>query len=63
MSFNPDQAKQGQEVIFLWKSNKIIHPPLYFNNAAVKLTHTQKHLGLQLYSKLSFIDHSNNEIK
>ena len=64
MSLNPNQAKQAQaqEVIFSWKTNKIIHPSLYFNNATVKVTHTQKHLGLQLYSKLSFNDHANNEI-
>ena len=44
MSFNPDQAKQAQEVAFSKKNNQIIHPPLYFNNANVKLTHTQKQL-------------------
>ena len=44
MSFNPDQAKQAQEVAFSKKNDKIIHPPLYFNNANVKLTHTQKQL-------------------
>ena len=35
MSFNPDRAKQEQEVIFSKKANEIIHPPLYFNNAAL----------------------------
>ena len=62
MSFNPDRAKQAQELIFLRKANNIVHPPLYFNNATVKLAHIQKHLGLQLDSKLSFNKHINNKI-
>ena len=45
MRFNPDQAKPVKEVTFLRKSNKIVHLPLYFNNATDKLTHTQKILG------------------
>ena len=40
------------------KNNKIVHLALYLNNATVKLTHTQKHLGLQLDSKLSFNVHT-----
>ena len=39
-----------------------VHPPLYFNNATVKLTDAQKHLGLQLDSKLLFNKHTNNKI-
>ena len=54
MYFNPDSAKHAQEVAFLRKTNKDAHPPLYFNNATVKLTHPQKHVGLQLDSILSF---------
>ena len=38
--------KQAQEVIFSRKANKIIHSPLYINNATVKLTHAQNHLSL-----------------
>lgn len=30
-----------QEVLFSRKTNKIVNPSLYFNNANVKLTHTQ----------------------
>ena len=30
-----------QEVLFSRKTNKIVYPSLYFNNANVKLTHTQ----------------------
>lgn len=56
MSFNPDHAKQAQEVIFCRKTNKITYPPLYFNNAAVKPTH------LQVYRKLFFYEHVNNKI-
>ena len=62
MSFNPDQAKQAQEVAFSKKNNQIIHPPLYFNNANVKLTHTQKQLGFQLKSKRSFNQHADGKI-
>ena len=62
MPFNPDRAKQAHKVIFFRKTNKIVHPPLYFNNATFKLTDTQKHLGLQLDSKLSFSKYSNNKI-
>ena len=55
MSFNPDSAKHAQEDVFLRKTNKDAHPPLYFNNATVKLTHPQKHVGLQLDSILFII--------
>ena len=51
-----------QEVIFSRKTSKIVHPPLYFNNATVTLKHTQKLFGLQLDSKLSFSEHNNNKI-
>ena len=48
MLFNPERVKQVQEVIF--SRGYIIHPPLHFKNAPVKLMHTQKHLDLQLDS-------------
>ena len=63
MSFNSDQTKQPQEVIFSKttnKTNKIIDPPLYPNNATIELTHAQTHLGL--FSKLLFSKHTNNKI-
>ena len=60
MPFNPDQTKQIHKVIFSTKTNKIVHSPLYFNNETVKLIHAQKHLGLQLDSKLSFSKYTNN---
>lgn len=54
-----DRAKQAHEVFF-WR--KIVHPPFYFNNDIVKLTHTLKYLGLQLDNKISFSEHSGNKI-
>ena len=40
---------------------KSVHPPLYFNNAAVKVTHAQKYLNRQLDNK-SFNEYTNNKI-
>ena len=62
MSFNPGRVKQAQEVILSRKTNKITHPPLYFNNTTVKLTHAQKHLGFHLDNKISFNEHTINKI-
>ena len=60
MRFNPDPNKQAQEVIFSRKINKINHPPLYFNENLVKLSSTQKHLGMILDTKLDFSLHLKN---
>ena len=46
MSFNPDRAQQVHKVIFMRRTSKIVYPPLYFNNATVELTDTQKLLTL-----------------
>ena len=54
MSFNPDPTKQAQEVIFSRKIKKPLHIPLNFNNANVKQTVFQKHLGVIIESQLSF---------
>ena len=62
MSFNPDRTKLAQEAIFSRKTNESVHPPLFINNATVKLTHALKHLDLHLDSKLSFNEHTNNKI-
>ena len=43
-----NRTKQVPEVIFIKKTNKRIHSPLF-----VKLTHSQMHLVLQLVKKLS----------
>ena len=32
MSFNPDLSKLVQEVIFTRKVEKVVHPPIFFNN-------------------------------
>ena len=62
MSFNPDRAKQAQEIIFSRKKNATTHPPLFFNNSEIKLSSNQKHLGLTLDSKLSFNEHITDKI-
>ena len=62
MSFNPDRAKQAQEIIFSRKKNANTHPPLFFNNSEIKLSSNQKHLGLTLDSKLSFNEHITDKI-
>ena len=55
--FNPDLAKQAQEVIFSRKLKKPVHPYLTFNNSQVSQTESQKHLGLILDNKLNFNEH------
>ena len=57
MSFNPDPAKQAQEVIFSRKNNRPVHPNLIFNQTNVNRTSSQKHLGLILDEKLNFKEH------
>ena len=47
-------------MIFSRKTNKIDHPPLYFNENLVKSSSTQKHLGMILGAKLDFILHLKN---
>ena len=60
MRFKPDLKKQAQEVIFSRKTNKIDHPPLYFNQNLVKSSSTHKHLGMVLDTKLDFSFHLKN---
>ena len=62
ISFNPDQTKQAEEMIFSQKRNNVFHPPIYFNNIEVKRVEDHKHLGLVLDSKLSFTKHINEKI-
>ena len=54
MSFNPDQTKQAQEIIFSRKKNATTNPPLFLNNSEI--------LGFTLESKLSFNEHINDKI-
>ena len=62
MSFNPDWAKQAQEIIFSREKNATTHPTLFLNNSEIKLSSNQKHLGLFLDSKLSFNENINDKI-
>ena len=63
MPFNPDVTKQAQEIIFSRKKNDTSHPSLYFNNAQIQRQSVQKHLGLFLDEKLSFLEHIDVKIK
>ena len=63
MSFNHDITKKAQEIIFSRKKNDTIHPSLYFNNTPMQRKSVQKHLGLFLDEKLSFLEHINEKIK
>ena len=36
MTFNPGQTKQAQDLTFSRKTDKIVLPPLCFNNTTVK---------------------------
>ena len=57
MSFNPDPSKQAAEVTFSRKTNPLVQPDVIFNNSPVNSTHSQKHLGLVLDTKLTFDSH------
>ena len=63
MSFNPDITKQAQEIIFSRKKNNTSHPSLYFDDIRIQLQSVQKHLGLFLDEKLSFLEHIDEKIK
>ena len=54
MSFNSDKSKQAQEIIFSYKTQKVIHPPAIFNNMLVIRSSCQKYLGIYLDGKLNF---------
>ena len=56
MSFNPDPAKQAQDIIFT-NTSKRNHADLMFNNNIVNLTTIHKCLGLMLDAKLGFDEH------
>ena len=60
MIFDLDATKQAQEVIFSRRKKK---PPLFFNNAIVSQTNSQKHLGVTLDLKLTFEEHLLNVFK
>ena len=54
MTFNPDQNKQAQEVIFSREIIKSSHPQISFNNMLAFCVNFQKHLGIYLDEKLNF---------
>ena len=60
MSFNPDQSKPAQEVLFSRKPKTVPHPSITFNNNPLSLCPAQKHLGLVLDSNLTFNEHINH---
>ena len=63
MSFNPNITKQVQEIIFSRKKNNTSHPSLCFNNTPIERKSVQKHLGLFLDKKLSFLEHIDKKNK
>ena len=56
-NFNPDPAKQAQELIFSRKVQMINHSPLCFNQNMVLQISLQKHLGMFLDNKSNFSKH------
>jgi len=63
MSFNPDPSKQAVEVYFSKRLLPANAPVLSFNNTDIRISESQKHLGLILDSKLSFSHHLDEKIK
>ena len=61
MLFNYDPVKQQIEVCFSNKRDKVVYPPLQFNNNEVQSANSQKHLGLVLDSRLDFNEYVNNK--
>ena len=59
MLFNPDPIKQAIEVCVSHKWDKVVYPPLKFNNSDAQSANSQKHLGFVLDSKLDFNEHGN----
>ena len=62
MSFNPDPSKSAVEVYFSQRSEVQNIPPLLFADSVVANQPFQKHLGLVLDSKLSFVRHLSEKV-
>ena len=62
MYFKHDPNKQAVEVVFSKKRIPVNQPSIYFNNSPVSVMSSQKHLGLILDGRLSFIHHLNENI-
>lgn len=63
MYFNPNRAKQAQEVKLSWKAKKVFHPRIYFNNQTTERSVAHKHLELNLDEKLLLTHYMNNKNK
>ena len=57
LSFNPNPSKQAQEVIFTSKVKQVLHSLVFFNSKPDQQDSLQKHLGLILYTSLTFDGH------
>ena len=62
MSFNPDKSKQAQEVVFSFKTQRIIHRPAIFNNIPVVHSSWEKHLDTYVDEKLNFSNYFKEKI-
>ena len=54
MQFNPDKNKQGIQVIFSQRKDRVNHPPMFFNRSELAVKTEHKYLGMIFDSKLSF---------
>ena len=59
VNFNANPTEQTREVILSCKTEKLLHPPLLFNNPNVTQLIYQKHIGIILDSKLTFENPTN----
>ena len=57
MQFNPDRNKQAQELYFSRKAGNQKSLDLIFNKSNVASSHSVKHLGMLLDSRLNFNEH------
>ena len=57
MSFNPDPAKQAEQVIFSTKVFKVEHPSIYFCGSEVGTVPHYKRTGLILDETPNFAEH------
>ena len=63
MLFDPDINKQATEAYFSQMRETFLSQLIIFNSNNVLTSPNQKHLGLALDSKLSFIEHITQKIK
>ena len=61
MLFNSDPVKQEIEVCFSHERDKVVYPPLQFNNNDAQSANSQKHLELVLDSRLDFNEYVKNK--